>query len=226
MRHVQDAFVHQTPVSLVVQRFLNFEYGDTNVRKRMLESYRLLQLIRRIAIWTRDMFGPPNPGLPSNRAYTADAVKEWERESAGKFAPSHLFNHEPRPGFILVGRRANISDVDNLVRSKVREECRADVRSYDWLLDILVHDAATIAKTSDVTATPPFEIPVTPGIERNIVDALKLERLTGERLAKLAGYPYNSNFKATLSDLKKRKVLVNFNPGYEVHPDYRHLISD
>ena len=52
--------------------------------------------------------------------------------------------------------------------------------------------------------------------EANIVEALGTQRLTGEALAKQAGYPFNSNFKSTLSSLRKRGVLGNASPGYFV----------
>ncbi len=50
--------------------------------------------------------------------------------------------------------------------------------------------------------------------EENILEALGDGKLTGEELAKKAGYPFNSNFKNTLSSLVKRGLLVNDRPGY------------
>jgi hypothetical protein len=57
--------------------------------------------------------------------------------------------------------------------------------------------------------------------ERNILEALGADRLTGEQLAKRAGYPFNSNFKGTLSSLRKRGVLGNAAPGYFVIDAHR-----
>lgn len=50
--------------------------------------------------------------------------------------------------------------------------------------------------------------------ERHILEALGGGKLTGEELAPKAGYPFNSNFKNTLSSLVKRGLLVNDRPGY------------
>lgn len=50
--------------------------------------------------------------------------------------------------------------------------------------------------------------------EENILEALGDGKLTGEKLAQKAGYPFNSNFKNTLSSLVKRGLLANDRPGY------------
>jgi hypothetical protein len=50
--------------------------------------------------------------------------------------------------------------------------------------------------------------------EQCILEALGSGKLTGEQLAKRAGYPCNSNFKNTLSSLVKRGLLINDRPGY------------
>ena len=57
--------------------------------------------------------------------------------------------------------------------------------------------------------------------EANIIEALGDQRLIGEALAKQAGYPFNSNFKSTLSSLRKRGVLGNASPGYFVTAAWR-----
>lgn len=78
----------------------------------------------------------------------------------------------------------------------------------------------------------PEQIPVesksTPTLndaEVNIVEALGTKTLTGEKLSVKAGYPYNSNFKSTLSALRKRGILGNKAPGYFVEPDYHFLLK-
>ncbi|MHC4664461.1 MAG: hypothetical protein ACYS9T_00715 [Planctomycetota bacterium] len=60
--------------------------------------------------------------------------------------------------------------------------------------------------------------------ESNIMEALSTNVLTGEQLATRAGYPYNSNFKNTLSSLRKRGILGNKAPGYFVEPEYHFLL--
>jgi hypothetical protein len=61
--------------------------------------------------------------------------------------------------------------------------------------------------------------------ESNIIEALSTNVMTGEELAVRAGYPYNSNFKSTLSSLRKRGILGNKAPGYFVEPEYHFLLS-
>lgn len=60
--------------------------------------------------------------------------------------------------------------------------------------------------------------------EQNILQALGSDTLTGSELAKRAGYPLNSNFKATLSSLRKRGVLGNASPGYYIDEAYQYLL--
>lgn len=62
--------------------------------------------------------------------------------------------------------------------------------------------------------------------EENIIEALGTETLTAEKLAKRLKYPCNSNFKNTLSSLRKRGILDNrFPEGYFLPIDYRFLVS-
>jgi hypothetical protein len=52
--------------------------------------------------------------------------------------------------------------------------------------------------------------------EKKLLKTLGRETLTGEELAERAGYPYNSNIKATLSSLRKRGHVENLAPGYRL----------
>jgi len=61
--------------------------------------------------------------------------------------------------------------------------------------------------------------------EQYTIEALSEDTLTGERLAKKAGYPYNSNFKSTLSGLRKRGILGNKSPGYFLESQYHFLLD-
>jgi len=61
--------------------------------------------------------------------------------------------------------------------------------------------------------------------DKNIIEALGTKTLIGEELAKKAGYPFNSNFKSTLSSLRKRGILGNKSPGYFVETKYQFLID-
>lgn len=54
--------------------------------------------------------------------------------------------------------------------------------------------------------------------ESEILEALGELRLTGEELAPMAGYEYDSHFKGILASLVKRGLLANLRPGYVRHP--------
>jgi hypothetical protein len=44
--------------------------------------------------------------------------------------------------------------------------------------------------------------------ETNILEAIGADELTGQQLAEKAGYPFTGRFRATLSEMKKRRLLV------------------
>jgi hypothetical protein len=62
-------------------------------------------------------------------------------------------------------------------------------------------------------------------IEQDIIEALGDRTLTGEKLAKDAGHPYNFKFKSSLSGLRKRGILGNKTPGYFLEPEYEFLLK-
>jgi hypothetical protein len=53
-------------------------------------------------------------------------------------------------------------------------------------------------------------------LESTIVEALGVDTLTGEEIAKRCKATFNSHFKSTLSALRKRGILENRAPGYRV----------
>jgi hypothetical protein len=61
--------------------------------------------------------------------------------------------------------------------------------------------------------------------EQDIIEAIGNETLTGEKLAKKAGRPYNFKFKSSLSGLRKRGILGNKKPGYFLEPEYEFLLK-
>jgi hypothetical protein len=61
--------------------------------------------------------------------------------------------------------------------------------------------------------------------ERDIIDALQGETLTGAKLAERAGYAYNFKFKSSLAGLRKRGILGNKSPGYFLEPEYEFLLK-
>lgn len=62
-------------------------------------------------------------------------------------------------------------------------------------------------------------------IEQDIITALRDKTLTGEKLAKDAGHPYDFKFKSSLSALRKRGILGNRSPGYFLESEYEFLLD-
>ena len=62
-------------------------------------------------------------------------------------------------------------------------------------------------------------------IEQDIIEALGDETLTGEKLARETGRPYNFKFRSSLSGLRKRGILGNKKPGYFLEPEYEFLLK-
>jgi len=62
-------------------------------------------------------------------------------------------------------------------------------------------------------------------LESTIVDAVGDDTLSGESIAARCSAPYNSNFKTTLSGLRKRGFLHNKSPGYCQSDAYKHFKS-
>jgi len=62
-------------------------------------------------------------------------------------------------------------------------------------------------------------------IEQDIIEVLRDKTLTGAKLAKDAGHPYDFKFKSSLSGLRKRGILGNKSPGYFLEPEYELLLN-
>jgi hypothetical protein len=57
--------------------------------------------------------------------------------------------------------------------------------------------------------------PILNDLEENILQALGASKLTGAKIARKAGYPFNSNFRSTLASLRRRGILTNAGRGYQ-----------
>jgi hypothetical protein len=62
-------------------------------------------------------------------------------------------------------------------------------------------------------------------IEQDIIEVLRDKTLTGAKLAKDAGHPYDFKFKSSLSGLRKRGILGNKSPGYFLEHEYEFLLN-
>ena len=68
-------------------------------------------------------------------------------------------------------------------------------------------------------AAPPTAVSLLNDCEQAVLQSLQQpSHLTGEKLAKVAGYPYNANFKGTCSSLVKRGYAQSRAPGYVITP--------
>lgn len=86
-------------------------------------------------------------------------------------------------------------------------------------------DGAVLTKAASVeSVSTGDDLPPLNDTEQNIIEALGCSKMTGQKLAKRAGYRLNANFKATLSSMRKRGLLDNKSPGYVVSPQYYCLI--
>lgn len=56
--------------------------------------------------------------------------------------------------------------------------------------------------------------PLLNDLEKDILQALGMDTLTGEEIAKRAKRNYDSTFKGALAGLRRRRILGNRNPGY------------
>lgn len=52
--------------------------------------------------------------------------------------------------------------------------------------------------------------------ESDIIEAIGDKTLTGERVAKSAGYKFDGHFKGILSSMVKREIIENCHPGYRL----------
>lgn len=156
--------------------------------------------------------------------------------------PSELaFSGNPTPGVLKIEAmtRTRLRDGENPIwflrvhQQFERESNPNDRVSFAEYLQRLHPDKIEVLSPSVITTavnveadTKQTEIePKLNDTEKNIIEALGTDTLTGEKLAKKAGYPYNSNFKSTLSALHRRGILGNKRPGYFVQTDYHFLLA-
>jgi hypothetical protein len=119
--------------------------------------------------------------------------------------------------------------IRELRRPTARREFGADGYMVAW--QDVFHESSLLCNQllSEQKRTSSGEAPKKPPelseTEKNIIEALNTDTLTGEKLAAKAGYPPNSNFKSTLAGLRKRGILGNRAPGYFVKPEYHFLLE-
>ncbi len=117
------------------------------------------------------------------------------------------------------------SEVDSLKQDDAYEARIEDVNLLRLALDF-VKVLERIAKNAgNDTLTLNDVVHDLNDIEQDVIEALRDRTLTGEKLAKEAGRPYNFKFRKSLSGLRKRDILGNKKPGYFLEAEYEYLLK-
>jgi len=178
-----------------------------------------------------------------------DRLKKWQRgempraiENFSRYI-QHLRFVEPQANVVLMDLSAGMPEAVRVIHVKLQElllkASQVDIlkqedtdaaRREDSSLLKLARDLVLmlqrIAKDTDQgTLTLNNAEDSINDTEQDIIEALDSETLTGEKLAKEAGYPYNFKFKSNLSGLRKRGILGNKSPGYFLESEYEFLLN-
>ncbi|MHC4354855.1 MAG: hypothetical protein ACYTE3_28150 [Planctomycetota bacterium] len=117
------------------------------------------------------------------------------------------------------------SHVDSLKQEDADESRLEDASLLELARDLTLMLERIAESDERVTSTMKPKERVADDTEQDIIEALGDSTLTGQKLAKKAGYPYNFKFKSSLSGLRKRGILGNKSPGYFLEPEYEFLLK-
>jgi hypothetical protein len=178
-----------------------------------------------------------------------DRLKKWQNDDMPRTIKdysrySQLIRFvEPQANIVLMGLSAVMPETVRLVHVKLQELLRKasqvdslkqedteGARLEDSNLQRLARDFVLMLEPIVKNAghekpTPDDSEQNLNDIERDIITALKDKTLTGEKLARDAGHPYNFKFKSSLSALRKRGILGNKTPGYFLESEYEFLLN-
>jgi hypothetical protein len=178
-----------------------------------------------------------------------DRLKKWQNDDMPRTIKdysrySQLIRFvEPQANIVLMGLSAVMPETVRLVHVKLQELLRKasqvdslkqedteGARLEDSNLQRLARDFVLMLEPIVKNAghekpTPDDSEQNLNDIERDIITALKDKTLTGEKLARDAGHPYNFKFKSSLSALRKRGILGNKSPGYFLESEYEFLLN-
>jgi hypothetical protein len=178
-----------------------------------------------------------------------DRLKKWQNDDMPRTIKdysrySQLIRFvEPQANIVLMGLSAVMPETVRLVHVKLQELLRKasqvdslkqedteGARLEDSNLQRLARDFVLMLEPIVKNAghekpTPDDSEQNLNDIERDIITALKDKTLTGEKLARDAGHPYNFKFKSSLSALRKRGILGNKSPGYFLESKYEFLLN-
>jgi hypothetical protein len=178
-----------------------------------------------------------------------DRLKKWQNDDMPRTIKdysrySQLIRFvEPQANIVLMGLSAVMPETVRLVHVKLQELLRKasqvdslkqedteGARLEDSNLQRLARDFVLMLEPIVKNAghekpTPDDSEQNLNDIERDIITALKDKTLTGEKLARDVGHPYNFKFKSSLSALRKRGILGNKTPGYFLESEYEFLLN-
>jgi len=183
-------------IERLVDRLTSWRKGDI---PHAIKGYsRYIQLIRFVEPQANNVLMALSPGMPETVRAVHVKLQELLRKA---------------------------SHVDSL-----KQEDADESRLEDRNLLKLAHDFTLmlegIAESNErATSTSDRAAHIEDDTEQDILEALRARTLTGEKLAKKAGYPYNFKFKSRLSGLRKRGIIGNKSPGYFLEPEYEFLLD-
>jgi hypothetical protein len=179
----------------------------------------------------------------------ADRLKKWQQGEI-PHAIKHYSRYvqlirfvEPQANIVLMGLSAGMPETVRIVHARLQELLRKasqvdilkqedadEARREDAVLLELSNDLVLMLEGITANAEPAASTlnraeHVVDGAEQRIIEILRDKTLTGQKLAKAAGRPYDFKFKSSLSGLRKRGILGNKSPGYFLEPEYEFLLS-
>jgi len=179
----------------------------------------------------------------------ADRLKKWQNGDMPRTIRdynrySQLIRFvEPQANIVLMGLSGVMPETVRMIHVKLQELLRKasqvdslkqedteGARLEDSNLQILAQDFVKMLEP--MVKNTGHETPVQNDAEQNlndieqdIITALRDRTLTGEKLARQAGRPYDFKFKSSLSALRKRGILGNKSPGYFLESEYEFLLN-
>ena len=179
----------------------------------------------------------------------ADRLKKWQNGDMPRTIRdynrySQLIRFvEPQANIVLMGLSGVMPETVRMIHVKLQELLRKasqvdslkqedteGARLEDSNLQILAQDFVKMLEPMVKKAV--HETPMQNDaeqdlndIEQDIITALRDRTLTGEKLARQAGRPYDFKFKSSLSALRKRGILGNKSPGYFLESEYEFLLN-
>ena len=183
-------------IELLVDRLKKWQTGDM---PRTIKNYsRYIQLIRLVEPQANVVLMDLSAGMPETVRVIHVKLQELLRKA---------------------------SQVDILKQEDAYEARIEDVNLLRLARDLVLMLKRIAKNTGHDTLTLSEAVHGLNELEQDIIEALGDKMLTGEKLAKEAGCPYNFKFRSSLSGLRKRGILGNKKPGYFLESEHKFLLK-